>query len=199
MKKSATLTELLCQVKDKRRKQGRRHSLSDVLTIVIIGTMSGFYGYRSMEDFCQRYKHDLQSALGHPKHGLASYSAIRRVIMELDFDVVAEKFYQWIRGKVTIRKKEWMQIDGKGISGTFTDRENKYQNFLCLVSLFMNRTGVVLNVQKMSNRDQGEINAVQQLIASLSLKNIVISMDAQHCQKKLLSRLLAPATIMLLK
>lgn len=189
MKKSATLTELLCEIKDKRRKQGTRHSLPDILVIMIIGTMSGFQGYRAMEDFCDRYHEELMEALGQPKHGLASYSAIRRLIMELDFNIVAQKFYKWIRGKVTIHKREWMQIDGKGIKGTVTDYDSKYQNFISLVSLFMDRTGIVLNVQQMSNRDQGEIKTVQKLIASLTLKNIVISMDAMHCQKKRWSRL----------
>lgn len=197
MKKSASLTKLLCQVKDKRRKQGTRHTLVNILTIVIIGTMSGYYGYRSMEDFCERYKDELMQVLGNPKHGLASYSAIRRLIMNLDFNIVSHKFTQWICGKVKIRKKEWMQIDGKGIKGTVTDCGNKYQNFVNLVSLFMDRTGIVLNVQEMNNKEQSEINTVRQLIESLAIKNIVLSMDAIHCQKKLLNKLLNRAMIIL--
>lgn len=197
MKKSVSLTELLCQIKDKRRKQGTRHSLADILKIVIMSTMSGFYGYRSMEDFCERYEGELMQVLDNPKHGLASYSAIRRLMMELDFNIVSQKFYQWIRGRVRIRKKEWMQLDGKGIKGTVTAQETKYQNFINLVSLFMNRTGIVLNVQQMYNKQQSEILTVQQLIKELSLKNIVISMDAIHCQKKHLAKSFNQGMIML--
>ena len=189
MKKSASITKLLCQIKDKRRKQGTRHSLENILLIVIIGTMSGYYGYRSMEDFCERYKDELNSALGNPKHGLASYSAIRRVLIEMDFNILSYKFYQWVRGKVKIKKQEWMQIDGKGIKGTVADYDSKYQNFINLVSLFMNRTGIVLNVHQMENRNQSEISIVQQLIKGLAVKNMVISMDALHCQKKRSMRL----------
>lgn len=189
MKKSASLTELLCEIKDKRRKQGTRHRLSDILQIVIIGTMSGYYGYRSMEDFCDRYESELMEAMGNPRHGLASYSSIRRVIMELDFNIVAQKFYKWIRSKVRIQKREWMQIDGKGINGTICNYDSKYQNFTSLVSLFMDRTGIVLTVQQMNNKDQSEIISVRELIAALELKNIVLSMDAIHCQKKRLSKL----------
>ena len=100
MKKSATLTDLLCQVKDKRRRQGTRHSLPDILLVVILGTISGYYGYRALEDFCSRYEEDLKTALGYPKHGVPSSSCLRRVLMELDFNIVSQKFYQWIRGKV---------------------------------------------------------------------------------------------------
>jgi len=186
MKKSASLIELLCQIKDNRRKQGTRHEISDILIIVIIGTMSGYLGYRGLEDFCNRYKDELEDVLGNPKHGIASYSCIRRVIMNLDFNVVSHKFNQWIRGKVNIKKGEWLQIDGKGIKGSVTDYDTKYQNFVNLVSLFMNRMGVVLNAHVMNNKEQSEIITVRQLIESLTLNNIILSMDAIHCQKKLL-------------
>ena len=146
--------------------------------------MSGYHDYRSLEDFCARYNNELNAALGHPKHGVASYSAIRRVVMEIDFNVLSHKFYQWVRGKVHIQKKEWMQIDGKGIKGTVADYSSKYQSFLNLASLFMNRTGIVLEVRQMNNQSQSEISVVQQLISELRIKNIVISMDALHCQKK---------------
>ncbi len=189
MKKSTNLTELLCQVKDKRRKQGTRHELSEILLTVILSTMSGYNGYRGMEDFCIRYEKDLRTALGNPKHGIASYSCIRRVLMDLDFNILSQKFNQWIRGKVDIRKREWLQIDGKGMKGTITDYESKQQNFINLVSLFMNRTGIVLMAERMNNKEQSEINTVRELIKQLKLKGIVLSMDALHCQKKRLIKL----------
>lgn len=183
MKKSASIQELLCQLKDKRRKQGTRHSLENILLTVIVGTMSGYYGYRGIEDFCQRYSKELNVALGNPKHGIASYSAIRRVLMEIDFNVLSHKFYQWVRGKVQIKSREWMQIDGKSIKGTVSEYDSKYQNFISLVSLFMNRTGIVLKVHQMENWAQSEISVVQQLLNELELRKIVISMDALHCKK----------------
>lgn len=197
MKKSISIRALLCQIKDKRRKQGTRHSLENILLIVIIATMSGSYGYRSVEDFCRRYEEDLITALGDPKHGLASYSAIRRVIMSIDFNVLSHKFYQWIRPRIEIKNKEWMQIDGKGIAGTLTKQHTKYQNFINLVSLFVDRIGITLNVQQMYNLEESEITVVQKLISELDLKNVVLSMDALHCQKKLLISLRSRATIIL--
>ena len=40
---------------DPRRGQGRMHTIDIVLMIVILGTMSGFYGYRALGDFVNRY------------------------------------------------------------------------------------------------------------------------------------------------
>lgn len=183
MKKSTPLLQLLCQIKDKRRKQGTRHSQANILLTVILGTMSGYQGYRGMEDFCHRYSLDLTNILGNPKHGVASYSSIRRVLMEIDFNIVSHKFYQWIRGKTNIKRNEWMQIDGKSLKGTITEYDNKMQNFVSLVSLFMNRTGLTIQSYHMENRKQSEITIVQDLIANLELRNVVISMDALHTKK----------------
>ena len=183
MKKLATLQELLCQIKDNRRRQGTRHSLDNILLTVIIGTMSGYYGYRGMEDFCARYEKQLLLVLGNPKHGIASYSAIRRVLMELDFNILSHKFYQWVRGRVKIKRREWLQVDGKSIKGTLSDYNSRYQNFISLVSLFLNRTGIALKVYQMENRSQSEITVVRQLVQELELKGVVVSMDALHCKK----------------
>lgn len=179
-----SLSKLLCQVKDKRRSQGTRHKVSDIIKIVIMGTISGYHGYRSIGDFCDRYRVQIEQALGLPKHGLASYSSIRRVIMQVDFEELSDLLYQWIRSKVVIEPKEWLQIDGKGIKGSITNYHSSYQNFVSLVSLFMNRTGMILKTKHMYNKQVSEIKVVQELIAQLEQDSVVLSLDAVHCQKK---------------
>ncbi|WP_398344046.1 MULTISPECIES: transposase family protein [Nostocales] len=47
----ANLIEQLRQVKDFRTKDGQRHQLWLVLLFVIMGTMSGYVGYRAWGDF----------------------------------------------------------------------------------------------------------------------------------------------------
>lgn len=193
MKKPASLAQLLCQFKDTRRKQGRRHSVGNILLIVILSNMNQYYGYRGIEDFCKRYKVELNQALGFPRHGLPSYSSVRRVMMNLDFDALSSIFYHWVKGKSVISRDEWLQIDGKGMKGTMTDYASRYQNFVSLVSLFANRLGLVLTARQMNNRQESEILTVQRLIAQLDLKGMVLTMDALHCQKKLLTRFCNPA------
>ncbi len=50
---SASLIEHLRQVKDFRTTDGRRHPLWLVLLFVIMGTMSGYVGYRAWGDESQ--------------------------------------------------------------------------------------------------------------------------------------------------
>jgi DDE_Tnp_1-associated len=55
----ASLIEELKKVRDFRTKQGQRHPLWLVLLLVIMGTMSGCCGYRSLGDFVGRHKQPL--------------------------------------------------------------------------------------------------------------------------------------------
>ena len=90
MKKTISLTNLLSKIKDKRRKQGTRHTVTTILVIVILSTLSGYNVYHALDDFMIRYKKELKELLKSPKHGLPSYSAIRRVVMNLDFNIVSQ-------------------------------------------------------------------------------------------------------------
>ncbi|EGJ30057.1 MULTISPECIES: ISAs1 family transposase [Moorena] len=89
---SSSLIERLGEVRDFRTTDGRRHPLWVVLLIVIMGTMSGYLGYRALGDFAQRHREDLIEALKIPKGRVPSYSTIRRVMMGIDFDNFAKVF-----------------------------------------------------------------------------------------------------------
>ena len=82
----ANLIEQLRQVKDFRTKDGQRHQLWLVLLFVIMGTMSGYVGYRAWGDFVKRHRRVLIDKFGIQKHGVPSYSTIRRILMGVDFD-----------------------------------------------------------------------------------------------------------------
>ena len=64
-----------------------------------------------------------------------------------------------------------------------------------MVSAFSHYRGEILGVKIMENKKQSEIVAVQDLLELLDLKGVVFTMDALHCQKKLLPRLSTVTTI----
>jgi hypothetical protein len=81
---SANLIEHLRQVKDFRTTDGRRHPLWLVLLFVIMGTMSGYVGYRAWGDFVKRHRRVLIELFRIQRHGVPSYSTIRRILMGVD-------------------------------------------------------------------------------------------------------------------
>ncbi|MEI2578113.1 transposase family protein [Scytonema sp. PRP1] len=116
----ASLIEQLQLVEDFRTTDGRRHPMWLVLLFVIMGTMSGYTGYRAWGDFVKRHRRILIQTFEIQKHGVPSYSTIRRVVMGVDFNKLVKIFNQWAENYVDLEESEWCSIDGKSIKGTVT-------------------------------------------------------------------------------
>lgn len=84
-----------------------------VLLFVIMGTMSGYVGYRAWGDFVKRHCRILIEMFGVQKHSVPSYSTIRRILMGVDFDTLAATFNQWAKNYVHLETSDWCGIDGK--------------------------------------------------------------------------------------
>ncbi len=145
----ANLIEQLRQIKDFRVKDGQRHQLWLVLLFVIMGTMSGYVGYRAWGDFVKRHRRVLIEKFGIQKHGVPSYSTIRRILMGVDFDHLATMFNQWSQSYVHLETSEWCGIDGKSMKGTVKNYDSEYQNFVSIVSIFAINRGLVLSLDKL--------------------------------------------------
>jgi hypothetical protein len=92
-------------------------------------------------------------------------------------------FHQWAKQYVPIEENEWVCIDGKAIKSTVSDSHNRYQNFVCLVSLFSQKKEQIIFAEKFNSKEKSEITVVESLVEFLDLKDIVFTMDALHCKK----------------
>jgi hypothetical protein len=192
---TAGLIEELKKVRDFRTRKGQRHPLWFVLLLVIMGTMSGCLGYRSLGDFVKRHQQDLIETLNIPKERVPSYSTIRRVMIRVNFDDLTQVFNGWASQYVHLSDSEWLATDGKSIKATVLDYNSAYQSFISVVSVFSSKQGLIVGLQTMNNKQTSEIATVQNLVKALDLKNVVFSFDALHCQKKLCNKLSTQVTI----
>ncbi|MEO1052568.1 MAG: ISAs1 family transposase [Bacteroidota bacterium] len=179
-----SLIDYLSKLTDKRRGAGRRHSQETILLIVLMALMSGYYGYRAIGDFIERNREDLLIYLQPGKNRLPTFFTVRRVLMNIDFDEFSQQFYAWAKQYINLQPGEWLSIDGKAIAGTVKDESSSYQDFVNLVSIFASRQKMVLGNAKVINSKESEIPVVQQLIEALHIKDVVLTLDALHCQKK---------------
>lgn len=177
------LIEHLNEIKDPRRKQGQRFPLTTVLLIIIMGIISGRFGYREITVFSKANKNDLIKSLRIKHKRIPSHVTIRDVIMRIDFDSLNNAFYKWASAYVKIEKNDWLSIDGKSIKSTVEDYDKSYQNFVCLVSVFSQKQAQVVKSSAFENKKTSEISVVQQLIEILDIKDAVITLDALHCKK----------------
>jgi hypothetical protein len=182
--KNNSLLKVLSEVKDPRRGAGQRHSLPIVLVLVLMATMSGYFGYRGIGDFITRNRKDLLKYLKPKKDRLPSFSTVRRVMQEIDYEDFTKGFYDWAVEYVEIEKGDWLSLDGKAIRGTVTNGTSSEQNFVSLISVFSEKSGQILSVGKINNSKESEIPKIKELIKQLDLEGVVFTIDALHCQKK---------------
>ncbi|QYO63865.1 ISAs1 family transposase [Leptolyngbya sp. 7M] len=179
-----TLIEALQTIPDHRRGAGRRYPLWVLLLLIILGTMSGYRGYRGLARFMQRHQGHLAEQLGLPRAELPSYSTIRRLLLEIDFNAVADAFNTWAQACGLIQPGNNCAIDGKSLKNTVTDVYAAQQNFVNVVSVFQLEQGMVVGQAAFNNHDTSEIAAVYQLLEKLQLSGVTVSLDALHAQKK---------------
>lgn len=178
-----TLIEALQTIPDPRRGAGRRYPLWVLLLLIILGTMSGYRGYRGLARFMARHQEHLALRLGLPRAALPSYSTIRRFLMETDFNAVADAFNGWAQACGLVQPGHNCAIDGKSLKNTVTDVYNAQQNFVNVVSVFQLEQGMVVGQTAFDNQDKSEIAAVYELLDTLQLSGVTVSLDALHAQK----------------
>ncbi len=180
-----SLIDYLKAIPDERDPHGRRHPLWLILIIMIMGIMSGYWGYRGLGRFVERHRRELIKMFQVSRAEMPSYSTIRRVMMELDYEELTKVFNEWASRYTHHHKGQWIAVDGKSLKNTVSDCHGSQQNFVTMVSAFSHHRGEVLGLKVMENKKESEINVVRELIELLDLSGVIFTMDALHCQKKL--------------
>jgi len=180
------LYQELSTLTDKRRNQGKRHKLELIIMLVILSIMNGYHGFHAIDDFVKKHSKELIIIFKINKKRLPSYSTIRRNISKIEFDELNLIFEKWTKIKIKIDDKEWVSLDGKEIRGSTFDDEKRFINMVSLFFVNKKQTYMIGKVDDKSN----EIPKVQELISEFPGKKVVFRMDAMHCQKKTVEKIL---------
>jgi len=177
------LREELKTLKDKRRRQAQQHKIDVVLMITIMATMSGYQGYRAIGDFAQRYKKQIVKYLGLEKDRVPAYATVRRVIQEVNDKKFGDIFTKWMKHYMKKSNSQWIAVDGKAIKGTKQKEDDK--KLAHLVSFFASDSKEILIARKTADKSN-EIPLVQKMMEEFPLKDMIVTLDALHCQTKTL-------------
>ena len=178
------LVEYLRAIPDFRREEGKRYRLDDLLMMIILGMMSGCYGYRELGTFVAANKAELVAALKLQRNAVPSYVTIRTIMRGLDFAAVLKIFTQWASERLEIAPDDLFIIDGKALASTVDDAHGAKQTFMCFLSVYSQRHGSVQSLSRYHHGHSSEIPALEDLISALGLCGVTLSVDALHCQKK---------------
>ena len=179
------LIEAIKAVPDHRHPRGIRHPLWLILTIILLGSCTGYWGYKPLAEFTKNHRSTLIKLFNLPPDiRFPCDSTFRNIILSLDFEVIAVLFNIWAGENLAIAPGELMAIDGKSIKSTSVGGNSSYQNFVSLVSAYSHDRGWVVRHKVMENQERSEIEVVEELVQQLAGSQVVITADALHMQKK---------------
>jgi len=180
----APLLDLLADVPDPRRAQGKLYQLPHVLLLAILAIVTGANSYRGIVTFIDVYREELNSALGLNWRRAPAHTAIRYILQRLDPTVLEVAFRNHaalLQAACAQAGLVFLAIDGKTLRGSFDNFKDRLA--AQILSVFATQTALVLAHLDI-NEKSNEIPAAQAMLATLGITGTVVTLDALHCQKK---------------
>ena len=189
----APLLDLLSDVPDPRRAEGKLYKLPYVLLFSILAIVTGSNSYRGIVTFIDVHRDRLNAAFGLKWRRAPAHTAIRYILQGLDpiaVEAVFRRHAAQLQAARGTAGQGSIALDGKTLRGSFDNFHDRAATQL--LSAFATDTALVLahvDIDEKSN----EIPAAQALLAELGVAaNTIVTLDALHCQKNC-SR--SPATL----
>ena len=177
-----TITEYFTEVETTKEYNGYFCSVAEVITIVILGSISGL---KNISQIHQWATDDRVSGVLKEKFGIEDVPCYYWLLCLLKLVKPASLnccFNEWVRSMMP-ESMEGMTIslDGKTIRST--EKMDSYENPLHIVSAQVSELGMTF-AQKSVDSKSNEIPAVQELLEELDISGCIIVADALNCQKK---------------
>lgn len=181
------LLDFLNKIEDKRRGQGKRYSLAHIVLFSLLAIMCKADGYKQIARFIDIHLEKLEEIFGIYWIKSPHEGTIRNILLsidELDFEQVLFEYNQTIANIDKKKDSSILAIDGKTLKNSFNNMKDK--KALHMLEVFAAGSDLIiahLEVEAKSN----EIPAAQKFIKESGLEGYIFTMDALHCQKKLLA------------
>ena len=165
---------------DPRRAEGKQISLPAFLWMSFLAIASGATGYRAMSRFARSNAAFFQQHFG-LRHAMPSHVSFRSLWQELDKQALYEAFNQAFSSHV--QPGDWVAADGQSLCSTVRQAHTADQQFVSVVSLYCQRTGLTAALQDYTDKKSGEMSVLRQLLLLLQERGVVFTLDALHGQK----------------
>jgi hypothetical protein len=178
------LIDALKEIEDPRSYHGKEYQLWQILLVTILSILSNGKTYIDIRRFLDVHYERLNQIFKFKWRQLPDQSAIRKIIVGLDPKDVESVFRRYAL-KTPVDGRRHICFDGKALNGSFSSTRDKRASHV--FSAFCANSQIVLAHIPLAEDKDHEIQAFQEFILSLNLEGVVITADAIHCQKKLLS------------
>lgn len=183
------LLSYLRRVKDGRKRRGKRYPLEIILVLFIMAKLCGQNKIYGIADWAQQQSEYLIGALGLRYKRLPHHSTYRRVLAdEIEGDELERMMGEYLAQLPRHGQETVIVIDGKTVRGTIT-AEDPFG--LHLLAAYLPGEGIVLMQMIVEKDKENEIVVAPKLLASLDLRNKVVTGDAMQTQRKLSIQIVA--------
>lgn len=186
---STTHIEILdafAELPDVRQASGKRHQMTLCLALFTLAVAAGNRGFLAIGDWLKSYRQDLLDLFKPPKQRLPSYSTIRRVLLNVDYQAYSAALAQFFG--VNPLPGETLAVDGKVLRGSYqleTDNPDSPPHpAIQLVSAYLVERGIILEPYQV-DRKTNEIKALPEFIKHLAVNGVVFAFDAISTQKNM--------------
>ena len=183
---------LLDKIPDFRDKKLIDYSLSNLLLISLILIMKGeFKSFSYASQYISVYKQDFIKMGLIINDKVPSHDTLRRMFMLLDANSIKEiiinnlnSFLTKILNNYSSSKKELISIDGKEFKGYGRSiNSKKKMNNKNVLNVYNSSKEICIYSNPLDDKES-EIKEAQEILNKYNLKNIVVTGDALHCQKR---------------
>jgi len=172
--------EFFEEVPEPRQKAKVLYPLSELLLCCLVGVLCGAEGWVEVEEYGEAKLDFLRRFLPFA-HGIASHDTFSDVFNALDAERFKVAFIAWAAA-LQENVREIVAIDGKTLRRSFV--RGGGQGPIHMISAWAAGQRLVLGRLAVGAKDN-EITAIPELLALLSLKGAIVTIDAIGCQKKI--------------
>jgi predicted transposase YbfD/YdcC len=193
------LLAALAEIRDPRRPQGQRYSMSHLLLFSVLAVLAGATSYQRIITFIAVQRDRLNAAFGTCFRRAPAVNTLRHLFLALgrdDLEAAFRRHARALNGTIRANGVRTIALDGKMLRGSFdhlNDRKAAH-----LLSAFASDAALILAHQEVAGTP-GEIPAVPMLITALGLTGVLFTADALHCQKEGFTRAAETGNAMLVR
>jgi len=180
------LLQWLEYIDDIRQKRKVRHSLKDIIVIVLFATLANADNWVEIAAFAEMYQDYLRKYI-ELKNGSPSHDTICRVMGLISPEVLQQVYGKWQEllnleeGKVL---KKIIALDGKTMRGN----QQKGTKASHIISAWSKEDGYSLG-QKAVEEKSNEITAIPELLEKIQIKGQIITIDAMGTQTRIAEKI----------
>lgn len=174
------LIDILSEIPDFRKAQGKRHPLPAILALACVAMMCGYKSYRAFSEWGRNYGKEFMEAMGFTHENGPCAATFSIIFRRINVKLLEKKIGAWAESLLcAIKGRDNISLDGKTARGSLK-QGSSVSHFLSAVGHAMGLTLAQSGVDRKTN----EIGVVHEVLKNLVLEGRIVTMDALLTQRK---------------